>query len=385
MVMNKKIAIIGSGRMAWIISRNAHKMGLTTYCFSNVEPDYIHDEVDFFYNISIFEKERIVEICKENHVDGVIASTELTISIAAFIAKELHSPGMSYETSMVITDKYRNRVACKDVEGLEQPKFYELNDEQKLSNLQLDYPVIVKPTGKGGKRGITVVTDSAKILEAYRYAKENSGSAPVIVEDFISGGQEYSVETLSCKGKHYLIQVTEKISSGPPHCVELGHHQPANISQKMRSKIERVLFAGLTAIGVDNSTCHTEIKIVDEKIYLIEFNARPGGDHISWPLTELSTGYNIIEGAISIALGTFKNINYASFKHYYAGVYFVTKQSAFLKPIFDECEKYDWLYHKNLVSDDLQELEHNDCYGTNSIMYFSKDHRIDLTKQHIEK
>ena len=28
--MNKKIAIIGSGRMAWIISRNAHKMGLTT-------------------------------------------------------------------------------------------------------------------------------------------------------------------------------------------------------------------------------------------------------------------------------------------------------------------------------------------------------------------
>lgn len=69
---------------------------------------------------------------------------------------------MSYETSLVITDKYRNRVACKDVEDLEQPKFYELNDEQQLSNLQLNYPVIVKPTGKGGKRGITVVTDSAK-------------------------------------------------------------------------------------------------------------------------------------------------------------------------------------------------------------------------------
>lgn len=73
----------------------------------------------------------------------------------------------------------------------------------------------------------------------------------------------------------------------------------------MTSKIKTAISKGLTAIGVDNSTCHTEIKIVDDKIFLIEFNARPGGDHIAWPLTELSTGYNIIKGAISIALDDF--------------------------------------------------------------------------------
>ena len=71
-------------------------------------------------------------------------------------------------------------------------------------------------------------------------------------------------------------------------------------------------------------------------------------------------------------------IDFSSFHKNYAGVYFVTKQSSYLKPIFDECEKYDWLYHKNYVSEELQELEHNDCYGTNSIMYFSKSHRIIL-------
>ena len=146
----------------------------------------------------------------------------------------------------------------------------------------------------------------------------------------------------------------------------------------MKEKVKTAISKGLTAIGVDNSTCHTEIKIVDDKIYLIEFNARPGGDHIAWPLTELSTGYNIIKGAISIALGKFKCIDFSSFHKNYAGVYFVTKQSSYLKPIFDECEKYDWLYHKNYVSEELQELEHNDCYGTNSIIYFSKSHRINL-------
>lgn len=373
-----KIAIIGSGRMAWIMIRNAHEMGLLTHCFSNVEPDYIHDEVDVFHNISIFEKDKIVEICKSEAIKGVIATTELTVAIAAYVAEKIGTPGITYQNALFITDKFRNRMVCRDIYELSQPAFYRIYSESGLDTIDCKYPVIVKPTGKGGKKGITVVNNPLDLHSAYQYAKDNSGEAPVIIEQFIGGGKEYSVETLSFKGKHYVIQITEKITSGPPHCVELGHHQPADISEDMIEKVKTAISKGLTAIGVDNSTCHTEIKIVDDKIYLIEFNARPGGDHIAWPLTELSTGYNIIKGAISIALDDFKGIDFTSFHKYYAGVYFVTKQSSYLKPIFDECEKYDWLYHKNYVSEELQELEHNDCYGTNSIMYFSKKHRIIL-------
>lgn len=44
----KKLAVIGSGRMAWIIGNHAHNMGLETHCFSNVEPDFIHEAFDVF-------------------------------------------------------------------------------------------------------------------------------------------------------------------------------------------------------------------------------------------------------------------------------------------------------------------------------------------------
>ena len=313
-----KIAIIGSGRMAWIMSRNAHEMGLLTHCFSNVEPDYIHDEVDVFHNISIFEKDKIVEICKSETIRGVIATTELTVAIAAYVAEKIGTPGITYQNALFITDKFRNRMVCRNISELNQPAFYRIYTESGLDVVSCEYPVIVKPTGKGGKKGITVVNKPQDLNSAYHYAKNNSGEAPVIIEQFIDGGKEYSVETLSYKGKHYVIQVTEKITSGPPHCVELGHHQPADISEMMTSKIKTAISKGLTAIGVDNSTCHTEIKIVDDKIFLIEFNARPGGDHIAWPLTELSTGYNIIKGAISIALDDFKGIDFTSFHKYYA-------------------------------------------------------------------
>ena len=44
----------------------------------------------------------------------------------------------------------------------------------------------------------------------------------VLIEQYLSGGQEYSVESLSYKGKPYIVQVTRKITSGPPRCLELG-------------------------------------------------------------------------------------------------------------------------------------------------------------------
>ena len=287
--------------------------------------------------------------------------------------------GIPYDAAVKITNKYRNRNVVKEIKELKNPQYAEINSFEELEELNFNFPIILKPTSKGGKRGVIVVNNKDELRSAFDYTLRDSGNTlPMIVEEYIDGDMECSVESISYRGKNYIIQITEKWTSGAPHCVELGHHQPADISVEMIENVKTAICKGLTAIGVDNSTCHTEIKIVDDKIYLIEFNARPGGDHIAWPLTELSTGYNIIKGAISIALGKFKGIDFSSFNKNYAGVYFVTKQSSYLKPIFDECEKYDWLYHKNYVSEELQELEHNDCYGTNSIMYFSKSHRINL-------
>lgn len=153
----KKLAVIGSGRMAWIIGNHAHDLGIETHCFSNVEPDFIHEAFDVFHNISIFEKEKILEICKAEGVQAVLATTELTVAIAAYIAEGLRTPGLPYDIACVITDKYRNRVACKNLTFLHQPQFAEINTIEELKTIKFGYPLIVKPTSKGGKQGITVV------------------------------------------------------------------------------------------------------------------------------------------------------------------------------------------------------------------------------------
>lgn len=370
----KKLAIIGSGRMAWIFGKNAKEMGVETHCFSYDEHAIAREATDFFHDISIKDKDIVLQVCKDLQIDGVVATTELTIPVAAYVASKMQLNGINYEVSKVITDKVRNRRLCAGISDLHQPWFKEVKCIDELGEVK--YPVIIKPTSLGGKRGISVAHNTKELEDGFAYAQETGPIENILVEEFLDGGKEYSVESLSYKGQHHIIQVTEKISSGPPHCVELGHQQPANISQEMRDTIVRVLSQGLTAIGVENGPCHTEVKIINDKVYLIEFNARPGGDHIAWPLTELSTGYPYIKGIIDVALDVFKGVNDEQLKHHYAGVYFVTAQTAYLKPLFDKCEQYDWLYWKNEVCKDLQALTHNDGYNTNFFMYYSENKKI---------
>lgn len=376
--MKKKLAIIGSGRMAWIFGKNAQMMGVETHAFSFDDNCIAKETVTAHHLVDIMKTDEVLHLCQSLGVNGVVATTELTVPVASYVAQHMGLPCIPYDKARVITDKYRNRKACAGIEGLEQPGFVEITDISEFDRQSLRYPLILKPTSKGGKRGITVVDNPNDLEASFQYAKQFSGIDPVIIEEYIEGGQEYSVESLSCQGRHYIVQITQKISSGPPHCVELGHQQPAQITVEMRNTVKRIISSGLSAIGVENGACHTEIKIADGKVWLIEFNARPGGDHIAWPLTELSTGYPYIKGLIEVALGEFQGLDESQLRHDYAGVLFVTEQTACLKPLFDVCEKYDWLYWKNEVSKELLPLTHNDGYHTNFMMYYSKTSKPDF-------
>lgn len=372
----KKLAIIGGGVMASYFGEACHRLGYEGHYFSMIDGKVVDAKVDVFHEINIFEKERIAEICKEIGVDGVVATTELSVPITAYVAEQLGLLGLSYDVAQVITDKYRNRECIKGLSDLLSPKYVEVTCMEDIENSDVPYPMILKPINLGGKRGITVVKDKSELSQAFEYAANSfrKGTTPVIIaEQFLDGGMECSVESITFRGKHTIVQITQKDSSGAPHCVELGHHQPAPLTKEIWDKVVRGVSAGLTAIGVTNGPCHTEIKIIDGEVYLIEFNARPGGDHIWWPMVELSTGFDIIGAVAQASTGDLKPIDVTSFKHYYSGLYYVVKQTGYLKPIFDNCEKEKWCWEKNFITDELPELTHNDMEHTNYMIYSSKE------------
>lgn len=372
----KKLAIIGGGVMASYFGQACHKLGYESHYFSMADGKVVDSSLDVFHEINIFEKNRIVEICKEIKVDGVVATTELSVPITAYVADKLGLLGNPVEVADHITDKYRNRECIKGLHNLLSPKYVKAKTIDDIQRSGVSYPIIIKPISFGGKRGVSVAKCKEELPAAYDYAVScfKEGTDPLIIaEEFLDGGIECSVESISYKGKHTIIQITQKDSSGAPHCVELGHHQPATLSKDKWTRVVEGVTEGLTAIGIVNGPCHTEIKIINDKVYLIEFNARPGGDHIWQPMVILSTGYDIIAGVAQAATGDLDPIDVSSFNHHYSGIYYVVEQTKYLKPIFDTCQYQPWCVEKNSVSDDLCELKQNNMEHTNYMIYSSED------------
>lgn len=366
-----KIALIGSGILSKEIAERAREINIETHCFSFNSKDVACECVDYFHNVNIFDVDAITKICKEVGVTGVIPTTELTILPAARIAKNLNAISNDVVVAKEITNKFLTREKVKNVSSIKQPK-YILYVSGELPLID-KYPVIVKPIASGGKRGIRVIFNEEELKPAIENALSFSKVEGVLIEEYLFGGKEYSVEILSYKGKHYVTQITEKDTSGPPYCNELGHHQPAELSEKVEGKIRKALPEMLTCVGITNGPSHTEIKIIDDEIYLIEINDRPGGDHITYPLTELSTGYPYLSGIIYASLGLLEGKEPINLKRYYSGIMFVTDKTPELKNIFDDCDSFGWLYHKNCANKGLSKITFNNEEGLNYFIYFDKE------------
>lgn len=371
----KKLAIIGGGVMAGYMGEACHRLGYEGHYFTMADGKVEDSMVDYYHEVNILDKDRIVEICKEIGVNGVVPTTELSVYITAYVADKLGLLGNTIEVAEVITNKYRNRECIKHLKDLLSPKYVKASSIDDIEKSDVSYPMILKPVSLGGKRGITVARNHNELQSAFDYAAKSfrDGVIPLIIaEQYLDGGIECSVESISYKGHHTIVQITKKDSSGAPHCVELGHHQPASLSSEIWNKVVHGVSSGLSAIGLTNGPCHTEIKIIDGEVYLIEFNARPGGDHIWYPLVELSTGFDIMSAIAMAAVGELPKIDIASFKQYYSGLYYVVKQTEHLKPIFDNCLNYPWCKEKNFIADELSELIQNDMEHTNYMIYASE-------------
>lgn len=332
--MNKvKLAIMGASMWQLPIYLKAKEMGIETYGFAYAEGAVAKDYADRFYIISLKEKERILEICREIGVNGVTScASDFATEISCWVAEQLGLNTNPYQTVVNIHDKAWVREKTRCLTSIQQP----ITVSGRLDTIKLPfYPCIVKPVHGSGKRGVWLVK-SPEEFEEIKAQSDFEEYENALVESFVVG-KEYSVETLSFHSQHYVVQVTEKMSDGAPHFVELGHHQPADITDECRDRICVATRDILTAVGFTDGASHIEFKVTEQgDIFLIDLNPRGGGDYISTHLVQLSTNCDFNKEVINIALNRFDASGYP-YKHIaYSGVYFLTKQTEYLLQYFEQ-------------------------------------------------
>ena len=236
------------------------------------------------------------------------------------------------------------------------------------------FPVIVKPSDSGGSRGITLVREKKDLAAAVDRAFDWSPSKTALIEQFVEG-REFSIESISYQGKHYILQITDKDTTGAPYFVELGHHQPANITKKQRDDISNETLKLLSALRIEYGASHTEIKMdASGKPYVIEMGARMGGGYINSDLVRLSTGYDFVKGVLEVATGTF-TVPVSTCKKF-AGVYFLCEETKEkVLPYIENKDKYPFVYDADIWGK-IQSVQCNSDRG--GYFIYQDNHKIEL-------
>lgn len=300
----KKIAIIGASDFQNPLILKAKELGYETHVFAWKDGSIGEKTADYFYPISIIEKEKILKECEKiNPIAITTIASDLATTTVNYIAEKLNLKGNSLECCEISTNKYKMRSAFKK-NGIQSPGFVLINENKDLSKLNdLKYPLIVKPTDRSGSRAVTKIYNKKDLNSAINNAIDVSFEKCCIVEEFIEG-VEYSLEGISFNGHHEFLTFTEKITTGEPHFIETGHIQPTNLSKEEKSKIKKIISKALDSLNIQNSATHSEFKITpDGNIMIIEIGARMGGDCIGSDLVELSTGIDYLKMVIDVACG----------------------------------------------------------------------------------
>lgn len=374
----KKIAIIGASYLQEPLVLKAKEMGIYTLCFAWRDGAVCADVADEFYDISIVEKEQILEICKKEGIDGVCTiASDVAAPTVAYIAEQMGLVGNSYESAVKANNKYQMRNAFIKA-GVPCPKYMMATPKTLHTPAVLDglrnfqYPIIVKPSDRSGSLGVSKICSPSEYYPAIELAMDKSFKHEAMIEEFIEG-REISVEFISNNGKHYPLQITDKVTTEAPHFVELEHHQPSTLSKEMFSKIYSITETALNALGITNGASHSEYKITKEgRIAVMEIGGRMGGDFIGSDLVRLSTGYDFVKGVIEVALGIFEEPKKTINK--FSGAYFLSKETERLLPIMENWRQYPEIVCAEITNSELKNIQ---CSADRSgYLLYQSDHKV---------
>ncbi len=306
-------------------------MGIETHCFAWREGAVCADIAHHFYPISIIEMDSILNKCQEIGIDGILTiASDTAAPTVAYVAQNMGLIGNSYESAVRANNKYLMRQAFSKA-NIPCPQYQKVENSCTIENISWNFPLIVKPTDRSGSLGVNKVSNLNELKSAVDNAISLSFKKEAIVEEYIEG-REVSVEFISYKGIHYPLTITDKVTTGAPHFVELEHHQPAQLPENMFKDIFDITKNALDSLGVTNGASHSEYRITEDgRIYIMEVGARMGGDFIGSDLVRLSTGYDFMKGVIDVALGQFTAPVKSS--HLHSGVYFLSQETQDLLPI----------------------------------------------------
>lgn len=309
--MEESILILGAGVMQRPAIQTAKNLGLRVFVVDANPSAPCVGEADVFEPIDLKDFEGIARYAlnlKESAGLKAVftAGTDFSASVA-YASEKCGFPTHSFAAAKNATNKALMR-QCFMNAGVPSPRFLEIKKHSLKETLSpqflesLVYPQVVKPVDNMGARGCRMVRNEEELFSALASAFEFSRSETAILEEFIEG-PEFSIDALVYDGTLTITGFATRHIFFPPYFIELGHTMPSQIPYEDYIALVRTFAHGIKSLGLSYGAAKADIKLTKAGPVVGEIAARLSGGYMSGWTFPYSSGLNLTEQAILLALG----------------------------------------------------------------------------------
>lgn len=307
--MKKRLMILGGSRYALPVIRSAHELGIHVITCDYLPDNIAHRFSDEYCNVSIIDKEAVLQAAKETKIDGIMSfACDPGVVTAAYVADRLGLPSCGpYDSVCILQNKGQFRHFLSD-HGFNVPtaRSYK-NVESALSDADIfHWPVIVKPTDSAGSKGVKKISSPDELRPGIEYALSYSRSGEFIIEDFITQhGFSSDTDSFSVDGELKFVSFNSQRfdSKAENPYTPAAYSWPSSMSpehlQELTEEIQRLL--KLLNMGTAIYNIETR-EGTDGKAYIMELSPRGGGNRLAECL-RYATGVDMITNMVKYSVG----------------------------------------------------------------------------------
>ncbi|MEH7342432.1 acetyl-CoA carboxylase biotin carboxylase subunit [Bacillus sp. JJ1532] len=168
----------------------------------------------------------------------------------------------------------------------------------------IGYPVIVKATAGGGGKGMRVVYDEEKLINAIRQAQKEAetafGNSGVYLEKYLEEPRHVEIQIIADKHGEVAYLGERDCSIQRRHQKLVEEAPSPALDQELRNKMGAAAVAAARAVHYCGAGTVEFLLDKHGQFYFMEMNTRIQVEH---PVTECVTGIDLIKEQIAVAAG----------------------------------------------------------------------------------
>ena len=214
--------------------------------------------------------------------------------------------GPSPDAMRLMGDKIRAREAMAKAGVPMLPGTAGIHDEIALLEAakRIGFPVILKASAGGGGRGMKIVHEKEKLLDAWSMGRTEAqaafGNPEMFMERYCQRPRHIEIQVIGDKHGNYTHLGERECSIQRRHQKVIEEAPSIALPEATRQKMFEASVNAIRAIGYTNVGTMEYLLDTDGSFYFMEMNTRLQVEH---PVTELVTGLDLVREQITIAAG----------------------------------------------------------------------------------